>query len=90
MWEFPTLDGHLGEDRVKKYMEGLGYPVIHMEGGPESRHIFTHIQWEMISYRIRVPRILRETWEEDASLVFVSPKEMAEQYALPSAYAPYK
>lgn len=90
MWEFPTLDGHLGEDHVKEYMEGLGYPVLHIEGGPESRHIFTHIQWEMISYRIRVPGVLRETGEEEAPLIFVSPKEMAEQYALPSAYARYK
>lgn len=86
MWEFPTLDGHLTEEEVREFLDRQGYSSAEVEEGPVGRHIFTHIQWEMISYKVQVP----STFREGSHLNFISQKEMAEQIALPSAYRIFK
>lgn len=90
MWEFPTLGGHLNEGEVRDFLTSCGYVVSEVEEGPEGRHVFSHIEWEMISYRIQVPPVIKETSGGDRPFVFVSQKEMAEHYALPSAFRLFK
>ena len=51
---------------------------------PDATHIFSHVEWHMRGYLVscsdETPR-----WKE-RDLVWVTPKELSEQYAIPGAY----
>ena len=51
----------------------------------DARHIFTHIEWQMKGRFFNVSR----TEATDDALVFASPREIGEDYALPSAFSSY-
>lgn len=53
------------------YVESLG----------KATHIFSHIEWRMIGYRIRLNELL-----VDKELVWVSKEEIDDKYAIPSAF----
>lgn len=46
---FPMLEGHLSLDQVQAlYLQATITPL------PESRHVFSHLVWEMIGYEVRL------------------------------------
>ena len=59
---------------------------LYIEPLPDAKHIFSHIEWRMTAYRVRVSSL------EDnnrANLLFVSRKQSDRQYAIPSAFSAY-
>ncbi len=50
-----------------------------------SKHIFTHVEWEMTAFRISVP-----PQPAPAGWVWAAGAELAERYALPGAFKAYK
>ena len=54
LFEFPGLSGHLEEEKVLSYVESLGFEPLHIERLPEGKHVFSHIIWDMICYKVRV------------------------------------
>lgn len=56
--------------------------------GPAAKHIFTHIEWHMTSWVIRMTEEELQKLQTDTRLC-VSKKELAEQYAIPGAYKAY-
>ena len=54
----------------------------------EGKHIFSHVEWHMTGYHIRLKEIGKDIdWPENGeNWALVSRKEMEEQYALPSAF----
>lgn len=77
LWEFPNIDCGQQADYVDKY-EDFSENVDKIGKG---KHIFSHIEWHMTGYYI----LLQEKPKEK-NLVWVSKKEMEEEYALPSAF----
>ena len=59
MYEFPMLEGHKEEKEVLEYVKGLGYGVIYIKELEPSKHIFTHREWHMTGYLIRVDELER-------------------------------
>ena len=55
--------------------------------GP-ARHIFTHIQWEMIGYRIRLVNVPVSVATPE--FVWASREELQDTYSIPSALRVYK
>lgn len=83
LYEFPNVEGHLMVDDIA---EKLKLPLDILESIqqlPESKHIFSHVEWHMKGYRIKV----REKWSEFD--FFVSKQELKEKYALPNAFHTY-
>ena len=90
LYEFPNLDGHQTEKRVLAYLKEIGLEVLRIQKIEESKHIFSHKEWHMIAYQIRVDelaekgqQLIKENW------IFVESKEAEEKYPLPSAFAAY-
>lgn len=79
MWEFKNTEGHLSEAQAEDYLETLGYEVEHIEKGPSHTHIFSHKEWQMISYKVKVS-------QTQETLLWVAKEELAE-YAIPSAFS---
>lgn len=87
MYEFPCLEGKMTEKQVLAYLEKEGHRVLRIEKLKESRHIFTHKEWRMIGYAVRVDELMAK--KGGGELIFVHKKEAKEKYPIPSAYASY-
>ncbi len=87
MYEFPCLSGKLSEKQVLQYFEDQKLAVIKIDKLEDSRHIFTHREWHMTGYAVRVDELAPPGSEND--WIFVEKKETKERYPIPSAYAAY-
>ena len=90
LYEFPNLEGHLSEKRVLAYLKEIGLEVLRIQKIEASKHIFSHKEWHMNAYKIRVDELApkpenltKEQW------IFVESKEAEEKYPLPSAFVAY-
>lgn len=88
MYEFPSIAGHLEEDEVLSYLKEKGMSAIHIEPLADSKHIFSHKEWHMVGYAIRVDELADKNWEN--GFIFVDPMDMEEHYPIPTAYRAYR
>lgn len=86
MYELPNVTGHLSEKEVIAYSKELGILPIYIKGLGEAKHIFSHVEWHMTGYLVRVDEL--ETAHGD-NLLFVHPEEVQEEYAIPAAFERY-
>lgn len=88
MYEFPCLEGYLSEEEVLDYLrEKEGLLVLKIEALQRSKHIFTHKEWHMIGYAVKVDELAEK--RKDSDLIFVERREAREKYPIPSAYHAY-
>ncbi len=52
--EFPMMDGHASQDEVIAYLQECGFDAIRIKRGDDAKHIFSHIEWRMISWEVKV------------------------------------
>lgn len=84
LYEFPNVVGHLSESEALQYLRSIGFDPIRIERIEDSKHIFTHVEWHMIAYRVRI------TPEFDGqSLELKDIDDVCENYAIPSAFSAY-
>lgn len=88
MYEFPSMEGHQSREAVLAYLKKLGLQPLHIKPLPEAKHIFTHKEWHMSGYVIRVDELAGAA-ETAHDFLFVETKETEEQYPIPSAFAAY-
>lgn len=86
MYEFPSLEGHKTEEQVLEYLKNMGLAPIRIWNLDDSKHIFTHKEWHMIGYMVRVDELEKR---DVPGWLFAEPKETEEKYPVPSAYAAY-
>ena len=88
LYEFPNVPGHLTEEQVSEYLRSIGMTVRAMTPLPSAKHIFTHIEWHMTGYLVRVSVAAPE--ELPDGYVSAALSEVRDNYALPSAFAKYR
>lgn len=84
LWSFPSIDRHLEIDGVEEYIAENNI-LGEVESLGQAKHIFTHIEWHMIGYYIRIKECLIE---ED--MVWATKEELESRYTLPTAYKKYR
>ena len=87
MYEFPCLEGHFSSRQVLNYLKKEGLFVLKIEALRPCKHIFTHKEWHMIGYSVRVDELAEKKSKTD--MLFVEPQELRERYPIPSAYNAY-
>ena len=83
LYEFPNVLGHLTE---QDFPEALGIEkeeILWAEPLPSSTHIFSHVEWHMIGYRVRLSREHPEKYQ------MVKKEEILSKYPLPNAFRVY-
>lgn len=85
LYEFPNVEGHLTEEETLQYVKNMNLLPIRIQKLTEAKHIFSHIEWQMVGYVIKV----EELEEENENLLFVEPRETEEKYPIPAAFARY-
>jgi len=90
MYEFPSLEGHQDEKQVIAYLREHGLSPIRIQGLAPARHVFTHKEWHMTGYVIRVDELSHmESRQDEQELIFIDPEETKTNYPIPSAFAVY-
>lgn len=94
MYEFPMLEGHKNEEEVIAYLKQSGLSPIRIRRLEPSRHIFTHKEWHMIGYQVRVDELMKadaglRAQGDGQGFIFIDPAETRSRYPIPSAFAAY-
>lgn len=94
MYEFPMMEGHRSEEEVLSYLKQSGMAILRIQRLEPSKHIFTHKEWHMIGYQIRVDELMkmRKNAGEEVDgqqYIFIDPAETKNRYPIPSAFAAY-
>ena len=87
LYEFPNTEGHLTEKEALQYVSSLGFMPLHIRRLAPAKHIFSHIEWHMIGYEVRVDEL---TPFESDHLLLVSMQALADTYSIPSAFSAYR
>ena len=82
-WELPNVPGALLPDEAAAVLRGWGLEPEILEPLPPARHIFTHLEWRMTGYSVRVRA-------ESDGLSWFCPDALLTQIALPSAFRAYR
>lgn len=91
LWEFPNLEGRLPIQEVEALMEQLEAPDYEMELLGDAKHIFSHVEWHMLGYKIHLNQLSSQAQlKKDRDLVWVKKVQMEKEYALPSAFSVYR
>lgn len=83
LYEFPSLDGHLSEAEVRNLLDEQYGISAGVEPLKEAKHIFSHVEWHMIGYRIILGDEMPSLW------ISAPRQELKEKYPLPNAFAAY-
>ena len=86
LYELPNVEGHLSMDEALQKVKEMNLEPLHIETLPEAKHIFSHIEWRMTGYRIRVSSLEER---KKSSFIFTEKKQSEKQYAIPSAFRAY-
>ncbi|MCM1099851.1 MAG: A/G-specific adenine glycosylase [Clostridium sp.] len=90
MYEFPTLEGFCTAEEVVAYLADNGLKSIRVQPLEEAKHVFTHREWHMKGYMVRVDELEPARPHGDtADWIYIRPEEVRERYPIPSAFAAY-
>lgn len=90
MYEFPTLEGYRTADEVAGYLAENGIRALRIQALEDAKHIFTHREWHMRGYMVRVDELEHGTPGKDSrNWLFAEPSETEEKYPVPSAFSAY-
>lgn len=89
MYEFPWLEGHRSEKQVLEYLEELGMKAIRIRKLEPTKHIFSHKEWHMTGYAVRVDELAGLGMDKKEPFLFIDPAETKDKYPIPSAFAAY-
>ncbi len=82
LWGFPAMAGHLKKDAAKKALQASGITPAKLHELPAAQHIFSHITWQMVGWRVEVAS---PSCESKAALPPLAPA--AKEYAMAAAKA---
>ncbi len=89
LYEFPNLSGWMGEEQVLQALHISKDQVEQVEKLPDSKHIFSHIEWHMKGFLIRL-KPAESSWSgEKEGCFFADEQQVRGVYALPGAFSAY-
>ena len=90
MYEFPSMKGYHTAEEVKEYLAENGLQVLRIQPLEDAKHIFSHREWHMKGYLIRVDELApKHEGPDSADWIYIEPSETREKYPIPSAFAAY-
>ena len=79
MYELPNIEGHCSDGEIRQQLADRGLLVTGLDHGRSAKHVFTHIEWRMKSYRAAVDA-------PAAGFIWATPEELEGTYPLPTAF----
>lgn len=85
LYEFPNTSGHLSEEEALLWIKEQNLSPIRIQKLEPAKHIFSHVEWHMTGYVIRVD----ELTENRSGMLFVEVADSEERYPIPAAFNAY-
>ena len=82
MYEFPSMKGYHTAEEVKEYLAENGLQVLRIQPLEDAKHIFSHREWHMKGYLIRVAALEESA---DPKMIFAEIREVEKEYPIPAA-----
>ncbi len=91
LYELPNLDGQRTQEEALEFVRSHDLAPLRITELPGARHVFSHVEWEMTGYMVRVAdtESFREAGPSDPGYLLVEARTAARDYAIPSAFAAY-
>lgn len=90
MYEFPSLSGYRTAEEVVEYLTRSGLKTIRIQPLEDAKHIFSHREWHMRGYMVRVDELEpSQITEETSDWIYIQPEETRERFPIPAAFAAY-
>lgn len=86
LYEFPNTEGWLKEEEALSYVKKKGLMPLQIRSLPAAKHVFSHVEWNMTGYLIRVAEPEQQMNDD---MFFVDTREAQEKYAVPAAFSAY-
>ena len=88
LYELPNIEGHLSEGEALEHLRALGFEPLRIQKIENAKHIFTHIEWHMIAYDVRITPEF-DGLHGKSGMLIVPNGELHQKYAIPSAFGAY-
>lgn len=85
LYEFPNTPGHLSEEEALQWIKEQKLNPLRIQKLEPAKHIFSHIEWHMTGYVVRVDELA----ENESGMLFVEVRDSKERYPIPAAFAAY-
>lgn len=89
LFELPNVSGHLQEAELPALIRSFGFEPIHIRRLDDAKHIFTHLEWHMIAYAVRITADF-DGCCGSSGIFLVQNQDLHKNYAIPSAFSAYK
>ena len=93
MYEFPNLEGKQGRKAVLKIAAEKNLEPLRIQKLDPARHLFSHVEWQMTGYEIRVADFPENASgndkNEENSWFLAEIGQIEQSYPIPSAYKAY-
>lgn len=83
LYEFPNVDGKLMKKELEKVLKTWNLQANKIEKAGTHNHIFSHVEWDMIGYKVQVESANDE-------FIWVEKQELLEKYAIPGAFTKFR
>lgn len=89
--QFPMAEEHLGEDDALSYLQKRGLVPIRIQAGVQAKHIFSHIEWRMISWEVVLdPFVVMENPKNDFDNSIWVEQTQLDEITLPTAFRKFR
>lgn len=95
LYELPNVEGHMTQEEALAYARMCGFSPIRVMQLPPAKHVFSHIEWQMIGYIVLVEDVEeladqgRLPCVQHSDALFIEPQRTQQEYPIPSAFAAY-
>lgn len=86
LYELPNELGAWSAKDVISYSKSIGLMPIKVVECGEAKHIFSHIEWQMRGYEVKVDELEKSCTE---NFIFIKPEEVEKTYPIPAAFESY-
>ena len=94
LWGFPAMEGHLKKKEAEEALQAIGLIPAKLHALPTAQHIFSHITWQMVGWRVELAEPLSEggasvPTSAPASSESTTPNAQPKHLLLQEAASPY-
>lgn len=77
------MDGKLIKEEMETVLQNWKLKAENIEKVGTHRHIFSHVEWDMVGFKVMVEEINQE-------FIWVDRQELFEKYAIPGAFSKFR
>lgn len=90
LYEFPNIEGCITMEEALEFVKEKGLSPIFIKKIENSKHIFSHKEWHMSAYAVKIETVgIKEKESCDSGIIFADKEETERRYTIPAAFATY-